>query len=139
MGRILLASAMGACGLFMMLHGLGLVDASLLNPNPDAPPWVFALLGLILMLGAFLILNTARPQRPSLVNRASYTVVALAFLLMHWLVFASTGGTCSLSTGGLILWLDTLLCRGVMALAVIVLDLILLLVVLASITGKRGA
>ena len=137
LGRTLAALGIAALGLFMIAHGLSLTDAAWLNPNPDVPQWVFGVIGAVLLLAALLMVNTLRTLPMTTVNTAGYTIIVLGIVIMHWLAFAATGGTCSLSTGGLSLWADSLLCPGVVRLGVIALDVILLLVLLGTVMNSR--
>jgi hypothetical protein len=135
--RMLSAFIMVVLGLFMITHGLGLVDASWMRPNPQVPAAVFAMIGATLVLAAILLFNTLRPLSPPLVNLAGYAILALALLLMHWMAFWAVGGSCGVETEGIALWSSAALCHGFFRLVVLGLDALLLLVLLASL--RRGS
>ncbi len=115
-----------AMGTLMLLHGLGLFDARWFNPNPLTPAWVFATLGTVLILGATLTAGNIRPLPRPVTQAAGYSLIALSLLVAHWLIFFAEGGSCSLSVAGFGSTISNLLCRGIMGLALIAFDLVLL-------------
>ena len=134
---IVLTLGMAVLGLLMLLQGLGIVSNRWLNPNPDAPQWLFGVIGAILILACILTAGTIAPLPRRIANATGYTLVALAWLVTHWLVFFSTGGECGAETGGLALTLPAIACRGLMGLAVIGLDVILLAALYATLRPSR--
>jgi hypothetical protein len=128
----LLAIVFAVIGIYMLMHGAGLVSAAWLNPNPYLPPWVFAVIGVIMLFASWLMLGQTHVLPRKTLNAAGYGILSLSLLMMHWLVFFSEGGSCSAETGGMALNLPALFCRGIMGLAVIVLDLILIAVLFAT-------
>ena len=121
------ALAMLAMGSVMLLHGLGVYDARWFDPNPLTPAWVFATLGTLLILGALLAAANIRPLPRAVTQAAGYSLLALSLLVAHWLIFFAEGGSCSLNIAGFGSTVSGLLCRGIMGLALIVFDLVLLL------------
>ncbi len=139
---LLLAALIGATGLIMTLHGLGLISAAWANPNPRTPQWVFALLGIMLLPGAWLTYTVNRPASPQARNWAGYAFLALSLIAMHWLVFFSQGGNCrsglgSVGISGIGTGLAEIMCRGTIAIAVVSLDLILLAVAAVTLVQRR--
>jgi hypothetical protein len=128
--------AMLTMGTLMLLHGLGLYDARWFNPNPLTPAWVFATLGTVLILGALLAAGNIRPLPRTVTQAIGYSLLALCLLVAHWLIFFAEGGSCSLSVAGFGAAVSSLLCRGIMGLALIVFDLILLLALFG--TSRRS-
>ena len=134
---LLIASLLAATGLIMALHGLGVISAQWLNPNPHTPSWVFTIIGIVLLLGAWLTVISNRAVPGWLRNGPGIAVSILALVMMHWLVFFSVGGSCGAETGSLAVNLPSLACRGIMGAAVTVLDLILLAVAFATLRSRR--
>lgn len=134
-GRAVAALLMLAMGLAMLLQGFGLRGAGWLNPNPAVPSWVFATLGIVLVLGALLAAGTLRPLPRAVAQGAGWGLLVLSLAVAHWLVFFADGASCSLAAGGLGATLSDLACRGLIGLALIALDLILL----AALFGKPRA
>ena len=126
------ALAMLVMGTLMLLHGLGLFDAHWLNPNPLTPAWVFATLGTVLIIGATLTAGNVLPLPRTVTQAAGYSLLALSLLVAHWLIFFAEGGSCSLSIAGFGSTVSGLLCRGIMGLALLAFDLVLILTLLGK-------
>lgn len=126
------ALAMLAVGALMLSHGLGFFDAHWFNPNPLTPAWVFAALGIVLILAALLAAGNLRPLPHAIAQAAGYGLLALCLLVAHWLVFFAEGASCSLSLAGFGTAISGLFCRGIMGLALIVFDLVLLAALFGS-------
>lgn len=137
LATLVISAVMFTLGLIMALHGLNILSAQWLNPNPKTPQWVFAMIGTILILAAWLTLGTNRQlPRPS-INVAGYTAVGLSLVMAHWLIFFAEGTSCSGGTGGLLFSLPGLFCTTVMAAAIIAVDLILAAAAIASLRSFR--
>lgn len=124
-------------GVLMLLQGSGLYDAQWLRPNPHAPRWLFATLGVILVAAAILTAGNLKPLPKRLVNTLGYTTLGLSWIIAHWLVFFSEGGSCEADTGNLLLELPALACRATLGTVMIALDLVLLLVLYATLRPSR--
>lgn len=133
------AAVLLGIGLVMLLHGLGLHGAGWLNPNPDTPQWVFAVIGAVLVLAALLTAGQMTRLPARLINTAGYAILGLSWLVTHWLVFFSVGGSCKAGAGGLLFSLPGLACRAGMGVVVIFFDLLLLLVLYATLRPGRAA
>lgn len=133
----MLAIAFAVIGIYMLMHGAGLVSAAWLNPNPYTPDWVFAVIGAILLLASWLMLGQAHALPPKMLNAAGYAMLSLSIVMMHWLVFFSEGGSCSAETGNMALDLPGLFCFGIMGALVFFLDLILVGVLFATLRTYR--
>lgn len=139
-GRMTLIAAMLGMlllGVLMLLQGSGLYDAQWLRPNPHAPRWLFATLGTILVLSATLTAGRLRPMPSRLIKTVGYTTLGLSWIIAHWLVFFSEGGSCEAEAGRLLLELPTLACRASMGAMMLALDLILVLVLYATLRPSR--
>jgi hypothetical protein len=132
----LLALCLGLFGLFMLLHGLGAVDASWFRPNPKTPQWVFSVIGLVLMLSGILASAQVLPLPRWLFNGAGWSVIVLAMVMAHWLVVFAEGGRCSVAGAGFILWLSGAICYGVAGVVLALFDLIFALVITTAIWRK---
>lgn len=126
----------GFMGLIMLAQGLGLHDASWLNPNPDVPRWVFTLIGLLLLLAIPLLLNQLRPLANRLVNFAGYSFLAGAWALSHWMIFIAEGGSCSFQGITLALGLPDILCKGLFGALLLLFDVVAAFIAARSIKRK---
>ena len=135
----LLAIALGllAFGLVMLSQGLGLHDGAWLRPNPRTPQWVFGSIGLILILASILTASKLRALPAPIFNTVGYATLGLSWIMAHWLIFFSEGGSCEANSGGLLLNLPALACRGVLGAATIVFDLILLIILYTTLRPPR--
>jgi hypothetical protein len=134
---LLLAIGMALIGLFMMLHGLGMVSAAWLNPNPHVSAWVFTVIGAVLLLSSWLMLGIIRAMPAAAKNTAGYAILALSLLIAHWMIFFAEGGNCSVETPDALFSLPEFLCRGTFGATLNGLDLILLAVLLATLRTYR--
>lgn len=124
----------GLLGLVMLMHGLGLQEASWFNPNPDVPRWVFALIGLLLLIAMPLLLNQVWRVSGRLGNLAGYSFFGLAWIIAHWMVFFAEGGSCSLDLASAAIGAPLALCTYIMGAVLLLADAIVLLLLLR---GKR--
>lgn len=97
---------------------------------------LFATLGTVLILGALLAADNIRPLPRTVTQATGYSLLALSLLVAHRLVFFAAGGSCSLSVPGFGAAISSLLCHGIMGLALIAFDLILLLALFG--TSRRS-
>jgi hypothetical protein len=118
----------GVLGALMLAHGLGLYDATWLNPNPDVPRFIFSIVGLIMLLAVPLMLAQLRSIDKRIVNVAGWSVVALGFVVAHWMVFYATGGSCSFDGIAIALGLPDILCKGLFGGVLLLIDLVALLI-----------
>jgi hypothetical protein len=100
-------------GSFMLAHGTGLLSAEWLHPNPDTPAWVFAAIGLILLLASVLAFAQVRPMAASLFNATGWGALAVGWLLAHWLLFFAKGASCEIGFLGLGLLSPNAICMGI--------------------------
>lgn len=121
-----LTLGMLAIGILMLLQGLGVVSNSWLNPNPNVPAWVFAVIGMILVLASILTARHTVALSRRTTNILGYGLCVLTWIVTHWLVFFANGARCGAESGGLTLWLKGIACQGLAGVVVILFDLVLL-------------
>jgi hypothetical protein len=127
--HLMLAVAGMACtglGTVSVLHGLRLVSADWLQPNPDVPAPVFVLVGLVMLLAAVLITGRLTSLPGGFINFTGYSVFGLSLVLAHWLVFLSDGGRCVLSAYGGSMEMSHMLCEGVFGSILALTDLVII-------------
>ena len=136
---LLVASAMACSGLgtVSLLHGLSVISASWLQPNPDVPSPMFTLMGAILLLAALLFASRLTELPARLVSLSGYTVFGLSLVLAHWLIFLSRGGRCVLSAYGGSMAMNHMLCAGVFGTMLVLVDLTVLAIIAAKL--RRGS
>ncbi len=132
----LMAALFAVLGTLLILHGMGVVDASWFNPNPQTPDWVFTAVGAFVLLGGLLLVNQLVPLRPQVVNAAGWSAIAVAMVIANWLVFFAQGANCGVASGGLAFEGVGLLCRGLAGLVLVFFDVVLLAVALPWVWGK---
>jgi hypothetical protein len=135
---MLVAIGLTLTGLFMLLHGLGIVNADWSRPNPLTPLWVFCAIGAILILSGILAAAQAISVPTRAVNIIGYSAIALAMIVAHWLVFFSEGARCTVATDNIFFAVNSLICRGFAGLSLAVFDFIFILIAATSIWRKRG-
>lgn len=136
---IAITLAMVMIGAIMLLQGFGLYDAAWFRPNPKTPQWVFGLVGAILILAAILMAGKVTTIPARIVNMAGYSILGLSWIMAHWLILFSEGGSCGAETGSMLLNLPALACRGTMGAVLIGFDLILLAILSATLRPSRRA
>jgi hypothetical protein len=134
---VLIALLLAAAGLFTMLHGLGLVSAAWLRPNPATPAWVFTVIGLFLVLGAMLAGAPVVKMPNRAVQVAGYAAIAAAMVMANWLVFSAEGTSCGIGGAGLLQETGGLLCRGVAGFVVLLFDGLLAVAVLPVLWRRK--
>lgn len=82
---------LGTLGSGMILHGFGWHGLDILRPNPKAPPLVFGMIGVFMVLAALIVALKALRTPRWLVNAAGWGALTIGFVLMNWLVFWSGG------------------------------------------------
>jgi hypothetical protein len=134
---MLVAIGLALTGLFMLLHGLGIVNADWFRPNPLTPLWVFCAIGAILILSGILAAAQAISVPTRAVNIIGYSAIALAMIVAHWLVFFSEDARCTVATDNIFFAVNSLICRGFAGLSLAVFDFIFILIAATSIWRKR--
>ncbi len=134
---VLVAVGLVITGLFLFLNGLGLVNADWLRPNPLTPHWVLSIIGALIFLSGILAAGKVVPLPVRSVNVIGYSVIALAMIVAHWLVFFSVGGSCELVAGEIFFVLNILICRGLAGVILAVFDLVFVVLAITSIWRNR--
>ena len=135
---LVVAFGLTVIGSFMFLHGLGLVNADWLRPNPATPFWVFSAVGAVIFLSGILAASQALRIPAFTVNLVGYSVIFLAMILANWLVFFSEGASCGVASGNFFLSANSLICRGFAAIVVVIFDLIFILIAATSIWRRKN-
>jgi len=91
-----LSFGLAVIGAFMVAHGIGVISAAWLHPNPNTPPWVFAAIGSTLLLASVLVVAQVKPIPSLIFNMASWGTVAICWLLAHWLLLFAKGASCGI-------------------------------------------
>lgn len=83
------------------------------------------------------IINHLRQLPARLIAFAGYSVLGLSWIVSHWLVFFSVGGSCEADTGSLMLNLPGLACRSAMGALLIAFDLALAALAFGKLRSTR--
>lgn len=134
---ILVAIGLAITGLFMFLHGLGIVNASWFRPNPLTPKWIFCAIGAVIFLSGILAATQVVKIPARSVNIIGYSAIALAMIVAHWLVFFSEGAKCASGINNIFFSINNMICLGLAGVTLAVFDFIFVFIAATTIFQKR--
>jgi hypothetical protein len=132
----LIALGLGLVGIAMLGHGLGVLNMEWFRPNPNTPLWVFAMIGVLLILAALICAARVANLPATYINWIFYSLLAVSVVMAHWLVFFAEGASCSVGGDNFIFRFSGLICQTIAGSVVILFDLIFVLVALTTVWRK---